>query len=42
MRPRLACWTNSLLMSRALNFADTFYHMRFIVEKEGRVRGLIE
>lgn len=29
-------------MQRTLDFADTFYHKRFIVEKELRVRSLVE
>lgn len=29
-------------MQRTLDFADTFYHKRFIVEKELRIQGLVE
>lgn len=29
-------------MQRTLDFADTFYHKRFIVEKELRIEGLVE
>lgn len=29
-------------MNKVLEFADIFYQKRFIIEKEGRIRNLIE